>query len=111
MMEKAYLHEYDDPYWILATSLISVYSIPILKRIMTDDVFVRKMVAEETYAQDIRGMYLDCIVENINSDKRRVEHRHQLDKLAGYYYDNLDMVRRRKSLQDMAELCGISLDE
>lgn len=110
-MEEGYLHDYDDPYRMLAMGLISIYNKPTLRRILSDDRFVRKMVADETYEQDARGLYLDCIIEGIISDKRRVEYKHQLAYLANYYFDNLDLERLRRNIREFLDDCGISLDE
>lgn len=111
-MEKKYLYEFDDPYKLLAATLVgtSEYGPTVLTRMLTDDMFIKSLIIKETRSQDIRGPFLDCIIENILTEKRRMEYMHEMDKLANYYFDNLDLERLRKELKDFASECGFELE-
>lgn len=111
-MEKTYLYEFDDPYKLLAATLVGTpeYGPTVLTRMLTDDAFIRSLVIKETRGQDIRGPFLDCVIENILVDKRRMEYMHEMDKLANYYFENLDLEKLRHELKAFAKECGFDLE-
>lgn len=94
-MENEYRYTYDDPYVLMAHSILSIYDKADVKRMLADDDFVRRLVLKETRLQDFAGVFLDGIVQSILDDKRRMEFMHELDKLADYFWKNLDITRLR----------------
>ena len=82
----------------MAHSILSIYDTADIKRMLTDDDFVRRLVLKETRLQDFAGVFLDGIVQSILDDKRRMEFMHELDKLADYFWRNLDIVRLRSEI-------------
>lgn len=111
-MEKNYLYEFDDPYKLLAAVLVGTpeYGPAVLTRMLTDDNFIKSLIIKETRGQDIKGPFLDCIIENVLTEKRRMEYMHEMDKLADYYFKNLDLERLRTELKDFAAECGFNLE-
>lgn len=94
-MEIEYRYTYDDPYVLMAHSILATYDTADIKRMLMDDDFVRRLVLKETRLQDFAGVFLDGIVQTILDDKRRMEFMHELDKLADYFWKNLDIDRLR----------------
>lgn len=94
-MGTDYRYLYDDPYVLMAHSILSIYDKADVKRMLADDDFVRRLVLKETRLQDFAGVFLDGIVQSILDDKRRMEFMHELDKLADYFWKNLDITRLR----------------
>lgn len=105
----SYRFEYDDPYRVLAYSLIGNYRPADVLRMLSDDEYLLSLVQKETRLLDIRGWFLDCIVESVLADKRRMEMMHQLDKLGKYFYENLDKDRLRKEIRLALGEAGIIL--
>lgn len=97
-MGTEHRYVYDDPYIIMAHSILSVYDIADIKRMLADDDFVRRLVLKETRLQDFAGAFLDGIVQSILDDKRRMEFMHELDKLSDYFWKNLDLERLRSEI-------------
>lgn len=104
-----YMYSYDDPYKILASSLIA-YSKPAeVIRMLSDDAFILTQIIKEVRAQDMCGHFTDCIIEDILENKDRMEYMHNLDKLAEYYYSKLDKERLRTELKRFLSECGIEV--
>lgn len=101
------MNEYDDPYIMLAHKIISMHNRAEIERILTDNEFVFKLILKETRLQDFSGAFLDCIIEDILNNKRRMEMCHQLDQLSKYFYEKLDIKRLRKEVRFYAEKYGI----
>lgn len=97
------MNTYDDPYVMLAHKLLAVHDRAEIERILTDNEFVFKLILKETRLQDFNGAFLDCIIEDILSNKRRMEMCHQLDNLSKYFYQKLDLKRLRKEVRFYAE--------
>ena len=97
------MNAYDDPYVMLAHKLLAVHNRAEIERILTDNEFVFKLILKETSLQDFNGAFLDCIIEDILNNKRRMEMCHQLDNLSKYFYQKLDLKRLRKEVRFYAE--------
>lgn len=97
-MGTDYTYEYDDPYVMMAHNIISIYDVADLKRLLTDDDFVRRLILRETRLQDFSGAFVDGIVQSILEDKHRMEFMHELDNLASYFWKNLDLARLRQEI-------------
>lgn len=95
---KFYRYDYDDPYVMLAHSILATHTHSDLVRILEDKDYIKRLVQKETRLQDFSGAFVDCIIQSILEDKRRMELMHQLDKLAEYFANNLDIERLRGEL-------------
>lgn len=92
------VNAYDDQYVMLAHHILSVYNPAEVRRMLVDDDFIYRLIIKETRHQDFSGAFLDCIVQTILDDKRRMEMCHELDKLSGYFFSQLDLERLRANL-------------
>ncbi len=101
---------YDDPYRVLATHLVSLYSPQILKRILSNSSFVKAIVVKEARQMDISGAFLDCIDQEIISNDRLRQKNARLKKLGEFYYSQLDLSRLRNEIKTFAAELGVSLD-
>ena len=104
-----YLYEFDDPYAVLAHSIIGTYRPSDVLRILTDDEYLFTLIIKETREQDIGGQFLDCVIEGILERKKRMEYMHKLDIVAKYYYDNLDKERLRSEILKALGDAGITI--
>lgn len=98
---------YDDQYVMLAHHILSIFNPAEVRRMLVDDDFIYRLIIKETRHQDFSGAFLDCIVQSILDDKRRMEMCHELDKLSGYFFAQLDLDRLRRNLLYYGELYGI----
>lgn len=101
------VNPYDDQYVMLAHHILSVFNPAEVRRMLVDDDFIYRLIIKETRHQDFSGAFLDCIVQSILDDKRRMEMCHELDKLSGYFFTQLDLDRLRRNLLYYGELYGI----
>ena len=104
-----YRFEMDDPYKILAHLIVGYYRPADVLRILEDDEYLSTLVQKETRLADIGGWFLDCIIEDVLSQKKRMEYMHELDKLAQYYFTSLDKPRLRKEIRLALSEAGIFL--
>lgn len=102
-----YLFEYDNPYKILASYIIAYYRPADVIRMLNDDEYIKVQLVKETRAQDMSGAFTDCIIEDILSNKDRMEYMRALDQLAKYYYSKLDKERLRTEIKTALGECGI----
>lgn len=101
---------YDDPYRVLATHLVSIYSPRTLQRILSSSSFVKAVVIKEARQLDIGGIFLDCIdQEIIDNDKLRQKNA-RLKTLGEFYYSQLDLPRLRSEIRKFADELGVKLD-
>ena len=106
-----YLYDYDNPYKILAASIVAYYRPSDVKRMLNDDDFVKVQIVKETREQDMRGHFTDCIIESILTNKDRMEYMKKLDLLAEYYYTKLDIERLRQEIKILLSECGILVED
>ena len=92
------INEYDDPYSFLALNLITSSTVAGIQRILVDDDLIYRMIIKEVRGQDLKGPFLDAIVTEILDGKKRMEMCHEQDKLALYFYKNLDLDRLRAKI-------------
>lgn len=104
-----YRFEMDDPYKILAHLIVGYYRPADVLRILEDDEYLATLVQKETRLADIGGWFLDCIIEDVLSQKKRMEYMHELDKLAQYYFNSLNKSRLRKEIRLALGEAGIFL--
>lgn len=108
---KQYLWEYDDPYKILARAVVANSRPADVLRLLADDAFVLNHIVKEVRQQDMKGHFVDCIIEDILENKDRMEYMRELDKLAAYYYSKLDKERLRTEIRRFLSECGIEVVE
>lgn len=106
-METNYRFDYDDPYILMAHGVLTTHTPADVKRMLTDDDFVRRSVLKETRLQDFSGVFVDGIVQSILDDKKRMEFMHELDRLADYFWKNLDLKRLRVEIIKYGEKYNI----
>lgn len=92
---------------MLAHHILSVYNPAEVERMLRDDDFIYRLILKETRHQDFSGAFLDCIIQSILDDKRRMEMCHHLDELSKYFFKNLDLNRLREALRLYGEKYGI----
>lgn len=105
-----YLYDYDDPYKILAHHIVGFYRPADVLRVLSENAYIATLIQKEVRDLDICGNFLDCIIEDILSNKKRMEYMGRLDELSRYYYSQLDRERLRKEIRQTLEDMGIELD-
>lgn len=108
-MKPNYLWEYDDPYKLLAHSIVGLYRPADVLRMLTDNEYLLNCIVKEVRALDIGGIFLDCIIEDILAHKKRMEYMGHLGILAKYYYEKLDKQRLRKEILGVLSEAGIEV--
>lgn len=88
----------DDPYVLLAHSLLSHLTSAQIKRLLSDDEYIMRMIKWEMRQQDFSGEFTDCIMQSILDDKKRVKMYKELDKFSFYLFSELDKERLRSSV-------------
>ena len=111
MMVEKYTFEYDDPYKLLAFSVVSQYRPADVMRLLTDDEYVLNQIIKETRGQDMCGSFTDCIIEDILAKKDRMEYMRELDSLAKYYFSKFDIKRFRGEIKTALSECGIIVED
>lgn len=108
-MESQYLWEYDNPYRILAHAVVGFYRPADVIRMLTDDEYLLNCVSKEVRQQDLAGIFVDCIVEDILAHKKRMELMHALDELAQFLFNHLDKKRLRSEIVRALSEIGIEV--
>lgn len=102
--------EYDDPYRLLAAYIVSSFSIALIKRILTNDSFVRSLIVQEAKTMDIGGAFLDCVDQEIISNDRIRKKNVYLKQLGDFYFSELDLNRLRTEIRRFMSELGVSVD-
>lgn len=102
--------EYDDPYRILAAHIVSVFSVANIKRVLTNASYVKSLMVHEAKQMDIRGIFLDCVDQEIVANDMIRKKNVYLKKLGEFYYSELDINRLRREIRRFAEELGVNLD-
>lgn len=102
-----YRLEYDDPYLLLAQRIVSDYRPADVLRMLTDNEYILACIVKEVRQQDLSGMFVDCIIEDILAHKKRMEMMGHLDELARYFYESLDKKRLKQALIKSLSEIGI----
>lgn len=109
-MEDKYRNSYDDPYKILAASLAARLNINCAKRILSDRDYIRQLVQEEVRESlDVPGVFCDCVVTELISEKQKVLYRDALNQLGLFFFHQLDVARLRDELRKFYKEFGIEL--
>lgn len=93
------LAPYDDPYHVLAVSLVVDSTHGDIIRMLYDDDFIERLIQKETRQIDFYGPFLDCIVEQILVRKQRMQMMVELDKLGSFFFRHLSLVRLREEIK------------
>lgn len=104
------MNDCDDPYRILASTIIGMYRPADVARMLGDDKFILSQVIREVREQDMGGIFLDCVITSVLSEKKRMDYMKALDNLAEYYYSKLDLSRLRKEIKEALDECGIDVE-
>lgn len=106
-VKPVYKEKYDDPYKILAFSIIVNYPPEIVRRLMRDTKFLRREIIREVRGQDFRGYFIDCLFVSICEDKRRMDLMRMLDSVGRFMYNNLDLNRMRAEVKNAYKSLGL----
>lgn len=104
-----YRWEYDDPYKLLAHAVVGFYRPADVIRMLTDDKYLCGCIAKEVRQQDFSGFFVDCIIEDILANKKRMELMRELDTLASFFFAQLDKGRFREELIAALSELGIEV--
>lgn len=104
---KGYKEKFDDPYKVLSYSLVVNYPPVTVKRLMKDTKFLRREIIREVRGQDFRGYFTDCLFVSICEEKKRMDLMRQMDVLARFLYQNLDLNRMRAEIRSAYESLGL----
>lgn len=107
---NGYRYDYDDPYKILAHHVVGFYRPADVIRVLTEDPYIFTILQKEVRSLDIGGNFLDCIIEDILADKKRMEYMGHLDELSKYYFSKLDKERLRREILAVLSEMGIRLN-
>ena len=97
----------DNPYKVLAYNIVTIYPPPIIKRLMKDTKFLRREVIREVKGQDFRGIFLDCLTDDLIENGHRIALNRELAKLGRYYYNHLDLNRMRAEIVSACARLGL----
>lgn len=107
---NGYMYSFDDPYKILAHHIIGFYRPADVMRVLAEDSYLFTLIQKEVRGLDIGGNFLDCVIESILEEKKRMEYMAHLDELAKYYFSKIDKVRLREEIKNALADMGITLD-
>lgn len=101
--------DYDDPYKILAHHIVGFYRPPEVIKILTENGYILNVIQKEVRGLDLGGPFIDCTIEDIYAQKKRVEYMEKLDELAKYYFSILDKNRLKKEIRAILEEMGVTV--
>lgn len=102
-----YQRWYDDPYKFLAQYLVATSTALELERIMSEDIFILQIITREVRNIDYNTPFADCVFHEHAHGEKRMDLMHQLDALAGYFYEEIDLRRLRKEIVAFCDELGI----
>ena len=107
---KDYKNDCDNPYKFLASGIAIKYNINLVKRMLIDKDYIRQIVQAEVRDNiDIPGMFTDCVVTELISEKQKVLYRDALNQLGLFFFHQLDVARLREELRNFYDEFGIEL--
>lgn len=107
---KDYKNDCDNPYKFLASGIAIKYNINLVKRMLVDKDYIRQIVQAEVRDNiDIPGMFTDCVVTELISEKQKVLYRDALNQLGLFFFHQLDVARLREELRNFYDEFGIEL--
>ena len=102
--------EYDDPYRVLAARIVSVFSVPNIKRILTNQAYIRSLIVHEAKTMDVAGAFIDCVDQEIIANDMVRKKNVYMKKLGEFYFSELDIERLRSEIRRFANELGVELD-
>lgn len=102
--------EYDDPYRLLAAHIVSVFSVANIKRVLTNQAYIRSLVVHEAKSMDVSGAFIDCVDQEIIANDMIRKKNVYMKKLGEFYFSELDVERLRNEIRRFADEFGIELD-
>lgn len=102
--------EYDDPYRVLAAHIVSVFSAPNIRRVLTNQSYIKSLVIHEAKTMDVAGAFIDCVDQEILSNDMVRKKNIYMKQLGEFYFSELDVERLRKEIRRFAEELGVNLD-
>ena len=109
-MDKDYKNEYDNPYRMLAAGIAVRFNLANVRRMLSDKDYIRQLIqAEVRDNTDIPGMFSDCIITELISEKQKIRYRDALNSLGLFFYEQLDVNRLREELRKFYDEFGIEL--
>lgn len=97
---KEYKNSYDDPYRILASGIVVSYNIHLVQRMLVDKDYIRQVVQAEVRDNiDIPGIFTDCVITELISEKQKVLYRDALNRLGLFFFEQLDISRLRNEIR------------
>lgn len=102
-------NNYDDPYKMLTTYLVSVMPVHDLRRFMVDNDFVRQSIIHSIQESDISDPYVDCVQDEMLRNRKKRKYKQALNVFAAFIYSQLDVKRLRQDIYDFALGCGVDL--
>lgn len=105
-----YKKEYDDPYRVLATYLVSVCTPRALYRIMNETAFIKALILKEAKQLDMGGCFLDCIDQELITNGQLRKKNYHMKKLGEFYFGELDIPRLRKEVKRFADELNIVIE-
>lgn len=104
-----YMYSFDDPYKILAHHIVGFYRPADVLRVLSENAYIATLIQKEVRDLDIGGFFLDCTIEGILANKKRMEYMGRLDELSRYYFSQLDKERLRKEIRSTLSEMGVDL--
>lgn len=105
IMKRSY--DYDDPYKVLAHSIVGFYRPTDVIRILQDDDFILNCIVKEVRGHDMGGFFVDCVIDSLLRSGKRMSYMTELDKLAKYYNSELDKGRLRAEISVLLQDIGV----
>lgn len=102
--------EYDDPYRILAAHIVSVFSAANVKRVLTNQSYIKSLIIHEAKTMDVAGAFIDCIDQEIVANDMIRKKNVYMKKLGEFYFSELDIDRLRNEIRRFAGEIGFALD-
>lgn len=91
------INPWDDQYLMLAYYIVSHYSLPEIRRALTDDEWVRTQVQKDCMLLDLCGPWVDAIVQDLD-DHKRLWLRGRMKELGAELFTQLDLKRLRRNI-------------
>lgn len=107
---RDYKNECDDPYKFLASGIAIRYNTNLVKRMLVDKDYIRQVIQAEVRDNiDIPGMFVDCIVTELISEKQKILYRDALNQLGLFFFHQLDVARLRDEIRKFYKEFDIEL--
>ena len=93
----------DDPYKMLALTLVADCSDAELANILHSAKAVKRYITREVYNADFYGPFLDCIMVGVVKANERRKIGSTMTDTVNFFYNRLDMPRLRQEIRQYCE--------